>query len=59
MFHITNYTSPVTIFDLVGKVVYQQTHYMSSIDIENLPKGIYLVELMQEGKKMSYRIRKK
>ena len=58
-FQISNYSGPVTIFDLVGKVVYQQSINVSSIDIENLPKGIYLVELVKEGKKMSYRIQKK
>ena len=40
----------VSIFDFSGKLIYQSPYKNEGIDIQALPEGIYLLELLHEGK---------
>lgn len=47
----SNKNVAVKIFDLTGKVVKTQLYNTSGIDVSNLEKGIYIVEINSENKK--------
>ena len=48
----------VTLFDSSGKEVFIETQNTREIDIEKLPKGMYLVEMVSEGFKIYRKLMK-
>lgn len=42
----------ITVFDSLGKVILIQTQNNNEIDVENLSKGIYLIEIISENEKI-------
>ncbi|MCF6351453.1 MAG: T9SS type A sorting domain-containing protein [Cyclobacteriaceae bacterium] len=50
----------VTIYDLNGKIVYSKTEDISyNINMSNMKKGIYIVNIATDTKTITYRVRKK
>ncbi|MCK5775589.1 MAG: T9SS type A sorting domain-containing protein [Bacteroidales bacterium] len=55
---ITSITN-IEVMDLMGKVVFKQETNLSEINIEELPRGIYLVSYLNNGVKKTEKIAKK
>ncbi len=50
----------VSIYDLNGKIVYSKTKNIShNIDMSNMKKGIYIINIVTDNKTITYRVSKK
>ncbi len=54
-------TSNVRVYDMTGRIVFEETYptqslLLTSIDLSNISKGLYLVELNYNGKKAAQRV---
>ena len=48
----TSKIDTITVFDSLGKIIFIQTQNNNEIDVENLSKGIYLIEVVTENEKI-------
>lgn len=51
----------VTVSDVLGKIVHNETYsndntYIKSIDVDNLTNGVYIINVLSEGKKLTNKL---